>query len=80
MDKKIVIFDKTPKPKTVNEHEEIQKDLLEREKEEHINIEAQKGIDVLIKYKEDNEFILSALQERCQDYRETCSQLEENIK
>lgn len=79
MAKNVIIFDKIPHPKTQDEHEQVQIRLLEKEKEEHQMIEITKGIEVMDKYSNDNEFILSALQERCQDYRDVLTQLEESI-
>lgn len=64
MDKKIVIFDRVPHPKTINEHESIQKQLLKREEEEHELISIIKATEIMDKFKKDGVFILSALKER----------------
>jgi hypothetical protein len=64
MDKNIVIFDKIPQPRTVNDHQNIQASLVTMEEQEHQMIEIQKGIEVMDKFKDENQFILNALQER----------------
>jgi hypothetical protein len=64
MDKKIVVFDRIPHPKTINEHESIGKQLAKREEEEHEMISMIKATEIMDKYKNEGVFILTALQER----------------
>jgi hypothetical protein len=79
MENNMMIFDKTPHPTSIEEHHTIQDSLMKREEEEHQLIEIYKGIEVMERYKKDNEFLLSALQERIEDYRVTLGSLEESI-
>lgn len=74
------MFDNISKPKTLSEHENIQKSYIKNEEEEHQMIEIRKGIEVMDAHRDENEFILSALQERCQDYKDTLVALEDSIK
>lgn len=73
------MFDRVPNPKSAEENENIQSSFKKHESEEHQMVEIYKGIEVMEKYRADNEFILSALQERCEDYKETLDALETSI-
>jgi hypothetical protein len=58
------MFQKAPHPRTNNEHMSIQETLSQHEASEHELIEMEKSIEVMDKYKKDNQFILHALEER----------------
>ena len=71
-----MIFEKAPRPKTKNEQDTVQQSLMNHEVEEHQMIEIQKKTEIMQKYKNDNMFILSTLEERCNDYKQAISEYE----
>ena len=79
MDKNFDLFAKIPQPKNEQDHLSIQDSLIKIEENDHQMIEIEKGIEVMDAHKNDNEFILSALQERWQDYNQSIDKLKDNI-